>query len=99
MYYVINQRRYLTNTAEEVTKLMYEIETASRMKHTAIINNTNLGVETTLEIIEESRSFAEETSRLTGLPVLYTVYPEDIAVLSDKPDVFPAKIYVKPVWG
>ena len=69
------------------------------MKHTAIVNNTNLGVETSLEIIEESRSFAEETSRLTGLPVIYTVYPEDIAPLSDKQDVFPAKIYVKPVWG
>ena len=56
-------------------------------------------METSLEIIEESRSFAEETSRLTGLPVIYTVYPEDIAPLSDKQDVFPAKIYVKPVWG
>ncbi|MBO4492820.1 MAG: cobalamin biosynthesis protein CobQ [Ruminococcus sp.] len=99
MYYVINQRRYLTNTAEEVTKLMYEIEAAARMKHTAIVNNTNLGCETTLDIIEQSRPFAEETSRITGLPVIYTVYPEDIAGQSDKPDVFPAKIYVKPVWG
>ena len=69
------------------------------MKHTAIVNNTNLGCETTLDIIEQSRPFAEETSRITGLPVKYTVYPEDIAELSGKPDIFPAKIYVKPVWG
>ena len=56
-------------------------------------------LETDLDIIEQSRSFAEETSKLTGLPIKYTVYPEDIAELSDKPDVFPAKIYVKPIWG
>ena len=99
MYYVINQRRYLTNTADEVTKLMYEIEAAARMKHTAIVNNTNLGCETTLDIIEQSRSFAEETSKITGLPVIYTVYPEEIAEDVNKTDKFAAKIYVKPIWG
>lgn len=99
MYYVINQRRYLTNTAEEAVKLMYEIEAAARMKHTAVVNNTNLGDETSTEIIEESRSFAEEVSRLTGLPVKYTVYPEEYAELSDNHDAFQAKVYVKPVWG
>ena len=99
MLYVINQRRTLTSNAGEAVSLMYEIEAAARMKHTAIVNNTNLGCETSLEIIEESRPFAEETSRITGLPVVYTVYPEEIAKLSGKPDVFPAKIYVKPVWG
>lgn len=99
MYYVINQRRYLTNTAEEAVRLMYEIEAAARMKHTAVINNTNLGDETSLSMIEESRSFAEEVSRLTGLPVKYTVYPEEYAKPSDSPDAFQAKVYVKPVWG
>ena len=43
MFYVINQRRTLTSNAEEAVTLMYEIEQASRMKHTAIVNNTNLG--------------------------------------------------------
>ena len=88
-----------SGTAEEVAKLMYEIEAAARMKHTAIVNNTNLGCETTLDIIEQSRPFAEETARITGLPVKYTVYPEELVKPSDKSDVFPAKVYVKPVWG
>jgi len=98
MLYVINQRRYLTSNADEVTSLMYEIESASRMKHTAIVNNTNLGKETTFETVESSRKFAEETSLKTGLPVLFTVYPENCAELSDKSDVLPVKIYVKPLW-
>ena len=98
MLYVINQRRYLTSNADEVTALMYEIESASRMKHTAIVNNTNLGRETEFETVESSRKFAEETSKKTGLPVIFTAYPENCAELSDKPDVLPVKIYVKPLW-
>ncbi|MGB4091747.1 MAG: P-loop NTPase [Ruminococcus flavefaciens] len=98
MVYVINQRRTLTTTSDEVTALMYEIEAAARMKHTAIINNTNLGNETTLEIVDSSRKFAEETSQKTGLPVMYTVYPEDIADTTDAADKFSANICVKPIW-
>lgn len=98
MVYVINQRRTLTSTPDEVTELMYEIEAAARMKHTALINNTNLGNETTLEIVDSSRKFAEETSHKTGLPVMYTVYPKDIAEESDAGDKFPAELYVKPIW-
>ncbi|MBQ6180228.1 MAG: cobalamin biosynthesis protein CobQ [Ruminococcus sp.] len=98
MLYVINQRRYLTHTPDEVITLMYEIEAASHMKHTAIVNNTNLGDETTAEIIEESRSFAEETSKRTGLPVKYTVYPGGCAELTDKPDALAAEVFVKKPW-
>ena len=98
MFYVINQRRTLTSTPDEVTALMYEIEAAARMKHTALINNTNLGNETTLEIVESSRKFAEETSQKTGLPVIYTVYPENIADQTDAADKFAANICVKPIW-
>ena len=98
MFYVINQRRYLTHTPDEVIALMYEIEAAAHMKHTAIVNNTNLGRETTAEIIEQSRAFAEETSRRIGLPVVYTVYPEYCTALPDRDDIFPAKVYVRSPW-
>ncbi|MBP3310343.1 MAG: cobalamin biosynthesis protein CobQ [Ruminococcus sp.] len=98
MYYVINQRRYLTSTPEEVVALMYDIEAASRMKHTAIVNNTNLGCETTAAVVEASRGFAKETSAKTGLPVAFTVYPAECAELTDNPDAFAAEIYVRPVW-
>ncbi len=98
MLYVINQRRYLTGNSEEAVSLMYEIETASRLKHTAIVNNTNLGCETTAGIVESSADFAKEVSRRTGLPLRCTVCPENICELADIPDIFPAKIYVKPLW-
>ncbi len=98
MLYVINQRRYLTSTAEEVTELMREIETAARMKHTAIVNNTNLGNETTLQIVQNSADFAAETAKLAELPIMFTTVPEELAELSENEDIFPVKVYVKPLW-
>ncbi|MDE6672154.1 MAG: cobalamin biosynthesis protein CobQ [Ruminococcus sp.] len=98
MFYVINQRRYLTSTPDEAVKLMYEIENASRMRHTAIVNNTNLGRETTVEIVENSAEFAKEISIRTGLPVKFTTYPEECAEITDNPCAYPIKIYVKPLW-
>jgi hypothetical protein len=98
MLYVINQRRTLTSNADEATVLMYEIETAARMKHTAIVNNTNLGCETSPQIIEESAEFAKAVCEKTGLPLRYTTCPEDIASSTNAPALFPVKVYVKPIW-
>jgi len=82
MIYVINRCRHLTPSAEQAVELMRGIEKASGLKCTKIFNNSNLGSETTAEIIAESAPFAEEVSKLTGLPLI----------------AFPVKIYVKPVW-
>lgn len=98
MLYVINQRRYLTEGYEEAVSLMFEIEKAARMRHTAIVNNTNLGCETTPEIINRSADFASETAAAAGLPVAFTTCPEELCELMDLPDIFPVKVYVKPLW-
>lgn len=98
MIYVVNQRRFLTQNAEQALSLMYEIEAASRMKHTAIVNNTNLGSETTLEIVQESEEFASEVAEKAGLPLLFTTCPEEAAEFSENEDSMPVKVYVKPLW-
>ncbi len=99
MIYVINQRRYLTPDPDEALKLMYEIEAAARMKHTAIVNNTNLGNETTLAIVDASEGFAAETAEKAGLPLLFTTCPEEEAEFSDNENLYPVKVYVKPLWS
>lgn len=96
MFYVVNCRRFLTRTAEEALELMYEIEAAAQMKHTAIVNNTNLLYETTAEILEESAEFAEKISESSGLPVAYSCVP--LGVEADIPNPFPVEIYVKKIW-
>lgn len=96
MLYVVNAYRYLTKDSSEALKLMYEIEEVSRMKHTGIINNSNLGKETTAETILRSISYAEEIAAKAGLPLKGTVYRDDLSVSVQ--NGIPAKVYVKPVW-
>ena len=98
MLYVINQRRTLTSNADEATALMYEIEAASRMKHTAIVNNTNLGCETTAEVVEQSAEFAENVSAKTGLPLAFTTCPEELCGHAERDGILPIKVYVKLPW-
>lgn len=94
--YVVNMYRYLTGTAEGAVQFMNEIAYASRLKHTAIVNNSNLAEETTAERIEASVPYAEKICELTGLPLLYTVVSGGIK--ANVPNPFEAEIYVKKIW-
>ena len=96
MLYVVNCRRFLTRTGSEALELMYEIEAAASMKHTAIVNNTNLLYETTAEVLERSEAFAREISQKSGLPIAYTCVPLGISANVTNP--FPTEIYVKKIW-
>ena len=72
MLFVINCYRPLTRDAESTIEVMHEIEDACKMKFTAIVNNSNLGNETKAEDVLNSVSYANEVSRLTGLPIKCT---------------------------
>lgn len=71
-YLVINKYRPLTPDAESTLEVMNEIETAGKFKFTGIINNSNLGVETTAEDILNSVQYAKAVSKATGLPLVAT---------------------------
>lgn len=100
MYYVINKYRYLTRTANEAAELLCDIEAASRLKATGIINNSNLANETTAQTVLNSISFAEQTAAKTGLAVALTTAPKGEAEKVAKAinNVYPVDIYVKTVW-
>lgn len=87
MLYVVNRYRALSQTAEEAAALLGEIEAASRLKATGIVNNSHLGVETRMEDLRAALDFARETARLTGLPLLYSTAP-DFAVEGAPPEGF-----------
>ena len=69
MVFVANCYRPLTRTAEDALEVMREIEAACGLRFTDIINNSNLGSETTPETVLNSVSYIEKLSRITGLPV------------------------------
>lgn len=76
MIYVINRNRVLSQTPEDAAGLLREIETASRLKATGIVNNTHLGVETDLETVLEGLPFAQKTAELCNLPLFYSTAPD-----------------------
>ena len=74
MAFVINRHRPLTSTVDDTVEIMREIESAAGIKFNCIVNNSNIGAETTCEVFMESVGFAEAVSLATGLPVwLHTV--------------------------
>lgn len=100
MLYVINRYRVLSQTPEETAALLGEIQAASRLRATGLVNNSHLGVETTLETLEGALPFARKTAELTGLPLLYSTAP-DFALGEGEalPQGFrKVKRYVKFLW-
>jgi hypothetical protein len=99
-FYVINARRALTQSPAEAVSILREIEAAGRVPVTALVNNTNLSVETDEQVIAASMDFAQRASDLTGLPVAFASVRKDIAGrLHDlKTDIYPVDIYVKLPW-
>lgn len=96
MWYVVNRYRYLTEQPDETLSLMREIEAVSRMRHTGIVNNSNLGRETTGETILHALPYAQEIARQAGLPLVYNACRADLT--ADIPNSLPVQVYVKPIW-
>ena len=78
MLFVINRFRPLTRTAEMTAEIMREIEAAGGISFTAIINNSNLGAETTAQDVLDSAAYANDVCRLTGLPLKMTAVHESL---------------------
>ena len=78
MIFVASMYRPLTSTPEQAVEGLREIEACSGLRVDAIINNSNLGRETTTEEIKASIPYIEEISSLTGLPcIAVTLHNED----------------------
>ena len=101
MLLVINKYRPLTRTGADAVEVMREIEDAGKIKFTGIVNNSNLGDETTVEDVLSSVAYAADISEKTGLPiVMTTVKAELLPELSGKvADLFPLSLYVKQAWA
>ena len=99
MFYVVNQRRLQISTPKEAYEYLKAIESVSSMKVTGIINNTNLAMETTKEIIKGSVTYARELSEMSGIPIVATCVREDL-VDDDLgvENIFPVKIHIKRSW-
>lgn len=84
-FLVINKYRPLTPDVASTLEVMAEIESAGNFKFTGIINNSNLGVETTAADVLNSSEYAQGVADATGLPLVATSVDEKLFnELSDK---------------
>ena len=113
MVFVANSYRPLTRTPEEAMEVMAEIETACGLRFTDIVNNANLGPETTADTVLSAVPYMEELSRRSGLPIWLTAAEERVAAelegklspvlplhLQEKYFDLPSqKPVTRPLWG
>ena len=106
LLYVVNRYRNLTTTPQEAVALLAEIETASHLKATGVVNNSHLQRETTLATVLDSLAYARETAALLELPLVCTTVPEWLAdEVSGSPgsasyiqNAYPVAVCVRAPW-
>lgn len=100
MLYVINRQRGFVSTPEQAIGIMREIESASHLRVTGIINNTHIASLTQPSTVLDSADYAAETAKLAGLPLVATTVPSKLAEqLSGKVEnLYPVDIIVRLPW-
>ena len=98
--FVINKYRFLTKDAQSTVEVMREIEDASKLRFTAIVNNSNIGEETTKEDVLSSVAYANEVSVLTGLEIKMTTVKSSLydSLKEEIINVQPIDLYVRQSW-
>lgn len=76
MLFVINCYRPLSSNPEDTVEIMHEIEAASGIPFNGIVNNSNLGPETTPETVKASFEYAKSVAQISGLPIKLTTVPD-----------------------
>lgn len=106
LLYVVNRYRNLTATPEEAAALLGEIEAASHLKATGVVNNSHLQSETTVATVIDSLAYAREAAARLAIPLVCTTVPAALAEqFSEVPgdasyieNAYPVEVFVRTPW-
>lgn len=101
MLFVVNANREKTQNAEEVIKYIEEIEKASKLKVTGLINNTHMLKATTLEDVIKGQKVCREVSKIKNIPIKFISSIESVAsqIPADfEGEVMPITLYLRDDW-
>ncbi|MEI3377708.1 MAG: hypothetical protein V8R08_07800 [Coriobacteriales bacterium] len=106
MLYVLNRHRNLMADPDEAVENLREIEAATRLRATALVDNAHLKGETDEAALRDEDGYAEAVSSLSGLPLVAKTVPETLAGDGERlftgtkcaPLVYPVRLYVKNPW-
>ncbi len=101
MFFVLNERRMMTNDIGGSYEIYRDIAGASRLNFTGIVNNTHLMNCTEHDTIYKGEELANEFSKKVGLPVVCTCicheFLDRIGDMNDlKFELFPLDLFVGP---
>ena len=78
MLLVVNRYRPMTPDIPSTVEVLREIEAASHLHFSGIVNNSNLGEETTADTVLASMDYAADLSAATGLPLVATTVKAEL---------------------
>ncbi len=98
IYFVINTRRPFTNTVEGIVKFYEKLKNRARVDFDFLVSNTNLGPDTTEEVIKEGEEIVEEASKILNIPVAFTAVPAFLKDCDCRFDKFIIERYMELQW-
>ncbi len=105
-YFVVNARRPLTQTADEIATLYDQIQSGARLSIEGFINNGNLAGETTAQDLLDTQAVLHDVCDRIGKPVVYTCgwqkTLDAFAAVADLSDcvgtLVPIETVMRPAW-
>jgi hypothetical protein len=102
LLFVLNANRPYVSTLEGARDTIEQIEKAARLKVTGIINNTNIGFETSMDFIHNGYELSSRLSDMLSIPLLYTTISVDLekeaSYFAESHRVMFIKRYMKLPW-
>lgn len=107
--FVVNERRNLTQRADEACAILAEIQEKARLSATGVVGNTHLKAETDEATVLGSVPFASEVARQAGLPLMAVTAPRRLEGSFDGPawreaasktmyGIYPVGVRVRTPW-
>lgn len=78
LLFVLNTNRPYVSTLEGAVYTIEQIEKAARIKVTGIINNSNIGSETSMADIQSGYELCSKISNMLSIPLAYTTISADL---------------------
>lgn len=78
VYLVVNTKRPFSQTVEQIVYVAKMLEERSGVRIDFLVNNTNLGSQTTCEIVYEGEKILQQASIILEKPIAFTVAADSI---------------------
>jgi hypothetical protein len=106
MLVVLNRYRNLVQDPADALENLREIEAASGIRATALVDNTHLKQATDCDVVGKGLEYARAMEELTGLPLtavtvpvqLFEQVPEKLEMVLKPNLLYPVKMYVRTPW-